>query len=50
MFEAIVGDDVYEEDPTCKALEQKAAQLLGKESALFVPTGTMGNTIGGEML
>lgn len=46
MAEAIVGDDVYEEDPTVKLLEQKAAQMLGKESALFVPTGTMGNTIG----
>lgn len=50
MAEAVVGDDVYEEDPTVKLLEQKAAQMLGKEAALFVPTGTMGNTIGGTEL
>ncbi|XP_012221699.1 uncharacterized protein [Linepithema humile] len=45
MFEAEVGDDVFEEDPTVKELEKKAAALLGKEDALFVSSGTMGNLI-----
>lgn len=45
MANAEVGDDVYGEDPTVNLLEQHAAELLGKEAALFVPTGTMGNTI-----
>ncbi len=45
MAEAEVGDDVYREDPTVNRLEQRAAELFGKEAALFVPTGTMGNTI-----
>jgi threonine aldolase len=46
MAEAEVGDDVYGEDPTVNRLERRAAEILGKEAALFVPTGTMGNTIG----
>ncbi|MBZ5580523.1 MAG: aminotransferase class I/II-fold pyridoxal phosphate-dependent enzyme [Acidobacteriia bacterium] len=45
MAEAEVGDDVYGEDPTVNRLEQRAAEITGKEAALFVPTGTMGNTI-----
>lgn len=45
MASAEVGDDVYGEDPTVNRLEQRAAELVGKEAALFVPTGTMGNTI-----
>jgi len=45
MFTAEVGDDVYQEDPTVNLLEERAAAALGKEAALFVPTGTMGNTI-----
>ncbi|MCC7236960.1 MAG: low specificity L-threonine aldolase [Bryobacterales bacterium] len=45
MTEAELGDDVYQEDPAVNLLEARAAALLGKESALFVPTGTMGNTI-----
>lgn len=45
MMEAEVGDDVYGEDPTVNRLEKRAAELTGKEAALFVPTGTMGNTI-----
>jgi threonine aldolase len=45
MAAAEVGDDVYGEDPTVNRLEKRAAELLGKEAALFVPTGTMGNTI-----
>jgi threonine aldolase len=50
MFEAEVGDDVYAEDPTVNKLEQRAAEAAGKEAALFVPTGTMGNTIGIKLL
>ena len=45
MAEAQVGDDVYGEDPTVNRLEQRAAQIFGKEAALFVPTGCMGNLI-----
>lgn len=45
MFEAVVGDDVYHEDPTVKELEAKAAQLFKKEAGLFVPSGTMGNLL-----
>lgn len=45
MFHAEVGDDVYGEDPTINRLEARAAELFAKEAALFVPTGTMGNTI-----
>ena len=45
MFEAEVGDDVYGEDPTINKLERRAAEVLGREAAVFVPTGTMGNTI-----
>ncbi len=43
MFEAEVGDDVFREDPTVNALEERAAEISGKEAALFVPSGTMGN-------
>ncbi len=50
MFEAEVGDDVYGEDPTVNRLEQRAAEIAGKEAALFVPTGTMGNTIAVKLL
>lgn len=46
MARAEVGDDVYGEDPTVAALEREVAELLGKESALFVPSGTMANQIG----
>ena len=46
MAEAEVGDDVYGEDPTINRLEWRAAEVLGKEAGMFVPTGTMGNTIG----
>lgn len=45
MAEATVGDDVYGEDPTVNALQDRAAELLGKEAALFVASGTMGNLI-----
>jgi threonine aldolase len=45
MYEAEVGDDVYKEDPTTNELEVYAAELLGKEAALFVSSGVMGNQI-----
>ncbi|WP_221564777.1 low-specificity L-threonine aldolase [Alkalihalobacillus sp. TS-13] len=45
MYEAEVGDDVYGEDPTVQKLEEKAAEILGKEAALFVTSGTQGNQI-----
>jgi len=45
MAEAEVGDDVYGEDPTVNRLERRAAEIFGKEAALFVPTGCMGNLI-----
>ncbi|GGE35579.1 threonine aldolase [Pullulanibacillus camelliae] len=44
-YEAEVGDDVYGEDPTVRKLEETAAELLGKEEALFVTSGTQGNQI-----
>jgi threonine aldolase len=46
MAEAEVGDDVYGEDPSIRALEERVAGLMGHEAALFVPSGTMGNQIG----
>jgi threonine aldolase len=45
MANAPVGDDVYGEDPSALELERRVAELLGKEAALFVPSGTMGNQI-----
>ncbi|HEY9677330.1 MAG TPA: low-specificity L-threonine aldolase [Drouetiella sp.] len=45
MYKAEVGDDVYDEDPTVNALQERVAKMLGKESALFVSSGTMGNLI-----
>ncbi len=45
MAEAEVGDDVFGDDPTVIALEKRAAQLLGKEAGLFVPSGAMGNLV-----
>ena len=43
MSKAELGDDVYGEDPTVNLLQERCAQLTGKDAALFVPTGTMGN-------
>ena len=40
-----MGDDVYGEDPTVRRLEELAADRVGKQAALFVPTGTMGNGV-----
>ena len=45
MARAEVGDDVYGEDPTVNALEERVAELFGHEAAVFVPSGTMGNQI-----
>lgn len=45
MAEAAVGDDVYHEDPNVNQLESRAAEIFGKEAALFVPSGCMGNLI-----
>src|SRR5580698_8691778 len=45
MASAEVGDDVYGEDPTVNRLEKDAAEVFGREAAIFVPTGTMGNQI-----
>ena len=45
MYDAELGDDVYGEDPTLNALEAKAAERLGKEAAVFVASGTMGNLV-----
>jgi len=45
MFEAAVGDDGYGEDPTVNELEALAASMMGKEAALFVPSGTQGNQV-----
>jgi threonine aldolase len=45
MAEAEVGDDVFGEDPTVNALEERAAELLGKEAGLFVSSGTQGNLV-----
>jgi threonine aldolase len=45
MYEAEVGDDVYGEDPTVNRLEALAASVMGKEAALFVPSGTMANLV-----
>lgn len=45
MAEAIVGDDVFDDDPTIKELELLGASLVGKEAAIFIPSGTMGNQL-----
>ena len=45
MFQAMVGDDVYGEDPTINALQEKAAKMFGMEAALFCPSGTMCNQV-----
>ncbi len=45
MAAADVGDDVYMEDPTVNRLQERAAEIFGREAAIFVPSGTMGNQI-----
>ena len=49
MADAEVGDDVYGEDPTVNRLEARAAEVFGREAAIFVPTGTMGNQIAARL-
>jgi threonine aldolase len=50
MMEAEVGDDVYMEDPTVNHLQEKAAQMMGKESALFMASGTLANEVAIKVL
>ena len=50
MAVAVVGDDGYNEDPTVRELEERFAQVVGKESAVFVPSGVMGNQIAVRVL
>src|SRR5947208_12320005 len=50
MAEAPVGDDQYGEDPSVNRLQERIAELLGKEAALFVPSGTMANQIALKLL
>lgn len=50
MYDAEVGDDVFGDDPTVKTLEERVAELFGKEASLFVPSGTMGNQISLKVL
>src|SRR4029077_939531 len=45
MAEAVVGDDVYAEDPTINKLQARAAEIFAREAAIFVPTGSMGNLV-----
>ncbi len=45
MANAEVGDDVYGDDPTVRALERATAELLGKDDAVYMPTGTMTNQV-----
>lgn len=45
MAVAPLGDDVYHDDPTVLLLEEESAQVVGKDAAIFVPTGTMGNQL-----
>ncbi|HMK65726.1 MAG TPA: aminotransferase class I/II-fold pyridoxal phosphate-dependent enzyme, partial [Thermodesulfobacteriota bacterium] len=45
MATAVVGDDVFGEDPTVNALQERVARMLGKEKALLVPSGTMANQL-----
>jgi threonine aldolase len=45
MLNADVGDDVYQDDPSVNQLEIEAADIIGKEAALFMPSGTMGNLV-----
>src|SRR5579872_7315939 len=50
MHDAEVGDDVYREDPTVNRLQDRAAEIFGREAGLFVPTGTMGNQVAIKVL
>lgn len=48
MYTAQVGDSVYGEDPSVNELERRSAELVGKEDAVFVPSGTMANLLASE--
>ena len=50
MADAEVGDDIYGEDPTCRSLEERVADLLGKEAAVFTASGTLANLLGVRVL
>lgn len=50
MLDAVVGDDVYGEDPTVNELELKVAELFEKEAAVFVPSGSMANLLASESI
>jgi threonine aldolase len=50
MADAVVGDDVYGEDPTVIELERRVAEMLGHEAGLFVPSGSLGNQLGVRLL
>ena len=50
MAEAPVGDDQYGEDPTINRLQERIAEMLGKEAAVFVPSGTMANQVALKIL
>src|SRR2546423_10936863 len=50
MADAEVGDDVYGEDPTVNALQEAFAERVGKQAALYVPSGTMGNQLALRLL
>ena len=49
IMDAEVGDDVFGDDPTVQALERRVAALAGKEAALYVPSGTMGNQLADQV-
>ncbi|MSV91943.1 MAG: low specificity L-threonine aldolase, partial [Actinobacteria bacterium] len=50
MSQAPVGDDVYGEDPTVNSLEERVAEMFGKEAALFTPSGSLANQLAIRML
>lgn len=49
MLDALIGDDVYGEDPTVNELEARVAKLFEKEASVFVPSGTMANLLASEI-
>lgn len=50
LVDAVVGDDVWGEDPTCNELEARVAKLFAKEAAIFVPTGSMANLLSSKLV
>lgn len=49
MVNSALGDDIYGEDPTVNALESKIASILGKQAAVFTPSGSMSNLLAGKL-